>query len=114
MPYINTKTTVAINSEKKEILKTKLGKAIELIPGKSETWLMVSFDDKSDMYFKGSHDKPLAFIEVKIFGKATQDAYSKLTQAITAIINEELGIQPDCIYVKYEEATIWGWNGTNF
>jgi phenylpyruvate tautomerase PptA (4-oxalocrotonate tautomerase family) len=114
MPYINTKTTVAVSPEKSEVIKKKFGKAIELIPGKSESWLMLSFDDNSNMYFKGSNEKPLAFVEVKIFGKASEDAFDKLTKAITDIIHEELGIQPDCIYVKYEEVSTWGWNGNNF
>jgi len=114
MPYISTKATVTITNEKRESIKAKLGKAIELIPGKSESWLMLSFEDNSSMYFKGSKDKPLAFVEVKIFGKATSEAYGKLTKAITNIIFEELAIQPDCIYVKYEEVSTWGWNGNNF
>lgn len=114
MPYINTKTTVSINEEKREVIKKKLGEAIELIPGKSENWLMISFDDNSTMYFKGSKEKPLAFVEVKIFGKSTKDAYQKLTKAITEIMEVELGIQPDCTYVKYEEVSTWGWNGNNF
>jgi len=70
MPYINTKTTVTVNLEKREAIKKKFGKAIELIPGKSENWLMGSFDDKSAMYFKGSDERPLAFVEVKLFGKS--------------------------------------------
>lgn len=114
MPYISTKTTVSINPEKRENIKKKLGKAIELIPGKSENWLMLSFDDNSMMYFKGSNDKPLAFVEVKIFGQASDTAYSKLTKAITEILNEELSISGDCIFVKYEEVSTWGWNGSNF
>ncbi len=114
MPYINTKTTVTLTESKREVIKQKLGKAIELIPGKSENWLMLSFDDDSTMYFKGSNEKPLAFVEVKIFGKASADAYGKLTKAITDIMTEELEIQSDCIYVKYEEVSTWGWNGNNF
>lgn len=114
MPYISTKTTVEVNQEKREAIKIKLGKAIELIPGKDENWLMISFDDKSIMYFKGSDERPLAYVEVKIFGKSSEEAYRKLTKAITEIIHEELSIQPDCIYVKYEEASTWGWNGNNF
>ncbi len=114
MPYINTKTTVTISEDKKELIKKKLGNAIELIPGKSENWLMLSFDDNSSMYFKGSKEKPLAFVEVKLFGKASLDAYQKLTNEITDILNKELKIQPDCIYVKYEEVSNWGWNGNNF
>ena len=113
MPYINTKTTVTVNEEKQESIKKKLGKAIELIPGKSENWLMVSFDDNSSMYFKGSNENPLAFVEVKLFGKASQDAYKKLTRVITDILHEELEIQGDCIYVKYEEVFTWGFNGSN-
>ncbi len=114
MPFISTKTTVIINPEKRDAIKTKLGKAIELIPGKSESWLMLSFEDNCPMYFKGDKDKPLAFLEVKIFGKSTADAYNKLTKEITEIISEELGISPDCIFVKYEEVSTWGWNGSNF
>ncbi|HWT77116.1 MAG TPA: phenylpyruvate tautomerase MIF-related protein [Mobilitalea sp.] len=114
MPYISTKTTVTISPDKRESIKKKLGKAIELIPGKSESWLMLSFDDNSSMYFKGSNDKPLAYVEVKIFGSAAKAAYDKLTKAITEILNEELEIRPDCIYVKYEEVSTWGWNGSNF
>lgn len=114
MPYISTKTTVTVNPEKREAIKKKLGNAIELLPGKSEDWLMVSFDDNSSMYFKGSDEKPLAFVEVKLFGKSSEDAYRKLTKKITEIIQQELSIQPDCIYVKYEEVSTWGWNGSNF
>ncbi len=114
MPYINTKTTVTITEEKRENIKTKLGKAIELIPGKSENWLMLSFEDNSVMYFRGSNDNPLAFVDVKIFGKASSEAYSKLTKAITDILQEELELQPEGIYVKYEEVSTWGWNGNNF
>lgn len=114
MPYISTKTNVKISSEKCDSIKTKLGKAIELIPGKSENWLMVSFEDEDRLYFKGKNDKPVAFVEVKLFGKASRDAYNNLTREITNILHDELGIQPDCIYVKYEEVATWGWNGSNF
>lgn len=113
MPYISTKTSVAVTKEQSEAIKKKLGKAIELLPGKSESWLMAAFDDQCVMYFKGSDVKPLAFVEVKLFGKASEEAYKKLTRAITDILEDELGIKPDCIYVKYEEVSTWGWNGNN-
>lgn len=114
MPFINTKTNIAITKDKEEIVKQKLGKAIELIPGKSESWLMVSFEDQCSLYFKGQSDKAIAFVEVKIFGSASKDAYNNLTAGITKILNEELSILPDQIFVKYEEVSNWGWNGSNF
>lgn len=114
MPFINTKTNVTISKDKEEVIKQKLGKAIELIPGKSESWLMLSFEDQRSLYFKGQSDKAIAFVEVKLFGSASKGAYNKLTAAVTDILKEELGIAPDQIYVKYEEVSNWGWNGSNF
>lgn len=114
MPYINTKTNIQISKEKEEIIKQKLGKAIELIPGKNESWLMVSFEENCSLYFKGKTDQPTAFVEVKIFGSSTQSAYEKLTLAITNILKEELNISPSQTYVRYDETKYWGWNGSNF
>jgi phenylpyruvate tautomerase PptA (4-oxalocrotonate tautomerase family) len=114
MPYINTQTNVNITKGKEIEIKKKLGKAIELIPGKSENWLMVSFEEQCSMYFKGESDFGIAFVEVKLFGSADAGAYHKLTAAITKILEEELEITPDHVYVKYEEVSNWGWNGSNF
>lgn len=114
MPFINTKTNVKISSEKEQAIKDELAKAITAIPGKSESWLMVGFEDEYHLYFKGNSDKPLAFVEVKIYGSASSAAYEKLTGMITSILGEELGISADCVYVKYEEVEYWGWNGANF
>jgi phenylpyruvate tautomerase PptA (4-oxalocrotonate tautomerase family) len=114
MPYISTKTNIAITKEKELIIKEKLGKAIGIIPGKSETWLMLSFEGEASLYFQGKNDKPIAFVEVKLFGKADSNSYNKLTSEITNILETELGIEPGKIYVKYEEVSHWGYNGNNF
>lgn len=114
MPYINTASNVEITKEQEMAIKTKLGEAIELIPGKSENWLMCGFESEKPLYFRGKGDENIAFIEVKIFGKSTKEAYNKLTKKITEIVSEELVISPDKIYVKYEEVSVWGYNGNNF
>ena len=113
MPYIDTTASVAISSRKEQAIKERMGKAIELIPGKSEDWLMLSFRDNRSMYFQGS-DEPCAICAVKIFGTASEEAYQKLTEALTDIMHEELNIEPERIYVTYEEVGVWGWNGGNF
>ncbi len=114
MPYISTTTTVPITRTKETVLKEKLGQAIALIPGKTESWLMLSFQPDTTMYFKGSNEKPMAFVNVSIFGGADDSAYDALTARITEIFGEELGIAPEQVYIKYEEASHWGWNGVNF
>ena len=114
MPMIQTKTSVEITKEQELQLKSELGKAIAILPGKSEQWLMLSFEDKCRMYFKGDNSAPLAYIEVKVFGKINPAACEKLTAKICDIFNDILGIAPANTYVKYEEVSLWGWNGCNF
>lgn len=114
MPYISTTTTVPITRTKETVLKEKLGQAIALIPGKTEEWLMLSFNPDTTMYFRGSNEKPLAFVIVSIFGAADSSAYDMLTARITEIMTDELGISPENVYVKYEEVNHWGWNAVNF
>ncbi len=112
MPYIATTANIAIPGRKKEAIKERMGQAIELIPGKTEGWLMLSFRDDVDMYFKGEND-PCAICEVKLYGSAEEEDYANLTEALTDILREELDIDPDRIYVTYSEIDVWGWNGGN-
>lgn len=113
MPFIDSKVSVSISEEKRDIIKTKLGEAITIL-GKSESWLMVGFEDNYCLYFKGDQNAPTAIVEIKLFGKASSDAYNKMTASVCQIFNSELGIPSDRIYVKYEEVANWGYNGFNF
>ncbi len=114
MPCIETKTNVPIGAEKEKILKEKLGKAISLLPGKSESWLMLTFEENCHIYFRGKGEEKLAYVEVSVFGSAPGEAYERLTREITDILSNELGIPSDGVYVKYSETQHWGWNGGNF
>lgn len=111
MPFIQVKTNQNISS--KEALKAELGKAITAIPGKSESWLMVEIKDNLDMWFKGS-DEPCAMFEIDIFGSASDSAYDDLTKRICTTAENQIGIKPDRVYVKYSEINHWGYNNFNF
>ncbi len=114
MPYIGMKTNLKLDDTKCKALKSAFGSAIELIPGKSEQWLMVSIEDEIPLWFRGDADRKLACLEVSLFGKASTDACERLTSALCALMEKELGISGDGVYVIYKEADKWGWNGTNF
>lgn len=114
MPCIQTKVDCKISAQQEKTVKERLGKAISLLPRKSESWLMLSFEDECDLYFKGEKKSGTAFVEVKIFGGADGASYNRLTAEITKILHEELNVDPARCYVKYEEAEHWGWNGRNF
>ena len=114
MPFIDSKISIKITDAQEKELKTRLGQAISIIPGKSENWLMAGFEDDYHLYFRGENSEPSAYIEVRIFGSPNKDAFSRMTAEITKIYGEVLGISPDHMYIKYSATPDWGWNGSNF
>ena len=113
MPMIHTRVNRVITPAQEKQLAQAFGRAVELL-GKSENWLMLQFDDNCRMYFKGDSQKPLAFVNVKLYGGAGKDAYQQFTGKITQILSDVLSIAPDGIYVEYDETQHWGWMGENF
>lgn len=112
MPFISLKTNKTINSSAEINLKNKFGNAIKIL-GKTEDWLMLELDSEKKMYFKGDLSEGMAFLEVKIYGKACKVAYDDMTAELTKIVSQELDISKSNIYIKYEECDIWGYNGIN-
>ena len=113
MPFVNVKTSVKADEAKKTVIEEKITKSITLLPGKSESHLMCAVEDGVSMMFHGDKENT-AFVEVKILGKSTRDAYEKLTERICEIMKEELGVGPTYCYVKFEEIENWGFNGFLF
>ncbi len=114
MPFIDSKVSVAISKEQEVELKSRLGAAISLIPGKSENWLMLAIEGDIPMYFRGDDSAPVVFADVKIFGNASSDVYSRMTAEMTKIYGDLLGVSPDHMYIRYFGSADWGWNGSNF
>ncbi len=114
MPYISTKTTKKITKEEEAALTKEFGKAISIINGKSERWLMLDFSGERRMAFSGNAEEDCAMIEIEIFGKGSSKEYSLLTEKVCEIVNKILGVKKDRIYVKYEEIETWGFDGNNF
>lgn len=113
MPYIKTTTNSSISSDQELEIKKRIGTAINLL-GKSEGWLMVDFEENAHLYFKGSNNNKIAYVEVKLYGSASHDSCNNMTNEITNIINEVLNIDKSNIYVSYYPTNEWGWNGNNF
>lgn len=112
MPFINVKTSAAVSKEKCDAIKSALGQAITALPGKSENWLMVGIEPEQILYFQGS-DAPAAMVQVQTFGTPAQGT-DALTGKICGILNKELGIAENRVYVSYFGTSNWGWNGNNF
>lgn len=113
MPFIDSKITVSVSQEKKDVLKAELGKAVSLI-GKPESFLMVGFEDNYDLYMAGKRLEKGAYVSVSLLGAASKTAYESMTERICKLYETELGIPGNAVYVSYHEVKDWGWNGRNF
>lgn len=113
MPYVNTKTNLSVPAETAEKIKERLGKAIALFPGKSESWLMTSLEGDVRMYFQGE-EKPVVFADVCLFGTPERKACEAFAKEMTGAFADILNVSPDCIYIKFSGIENWSWNGRLF
>lgn len=114
MPYIKLTTTAKVDADKAAALKTAFGKAIEHFPGKTEQWLMVAVEDGRRMWFRGDDSADAAMVDVDLLGQINRAASEEMTADLCGILQRELGVSPDRVYVKYTGYADWGWNGGNF
>ena len=112
MPFIDTKVTMKLNDAQRDKLKTEFGKVISLVH-KPESYLMCGFTDEYPLYFAGEKLEKGAFVSVDVYGPV-DPACGELTREITRILNEELDIPPDKMYIKHLGVSDFGWNGRNF
>ena len=113
MPYIETKTNITLTKQNEKDLNAAFGKALKLILGKDERWLMLDFCDNQRLWFAGD-DAPAVMLKVEILGSASDASYDTLTQALTDVVFENLNIPASRVYIKYDEIDHWGWNSSNF
>ncbi len=110
---IEAKVSVNLPEEKRNILKAEFGKAIGIL-GKPESYLMINLLDNQDLYFGGKKLDKGAYIEVKVLGSVDSGASGKMTNELCRILDTQLGISGDKVYVSYWGTANWGWNGSNF
>jgi len=113
MPMIEVKTTGTLSSEKRNVLKTELGKAISIM-GKPESYLMINLADNQDLYFGGKKLDKGAYVEIKVLGNIDSIKSNSMTAKVCEILNTQLEIPGDAVYVSYFGTNDWGWNGNNF
>ncbi len=113
MPLIQVKTNVPISREAEVQLKSALGKAITVIPTKTESGLMIQFEPQAHLWFGGS-DAPALIAVVSVFRASSNEAYQAFTAEACRIFTQYLAVPGDRIYIKFDETLHWGRNGSNF
>lgn len=113
MPMIDAKVTVKLSAEKRDALKAEFGKAISIM-GKPESYLMVNLAESQDLYFGGKKLEQGAYVEIKVLGSVDAGKSGRMSAKVCEILEKELGIPGDAVYVAYFGTDNWGWNGGNF
>ncbi len=108
MPFVKIKTSTAVTPEQEIKIKTGFSRAICLVPGKSEQYLLLEFEDRCRLWLRGRNDEPIVYIEAAIFGNEDHAGFDAFTAAVTKLFSEELLIRPENIYIKFEDIGVWG------
>ena len=114
MPFVISRVNLPVTPEQEARLASGLGKANEVVPGKSEASLMLSFEADCRLYLRGDASLPMAYITVAVFGEPEHRGYDRLSLAIAQLYHDTLGIDPTRIYVNYEDIPVWSVAGRTF
>lgn len=112
MPLISVHTSQPLSPSQRDALKTGLGQAVTLIPGKTEAQLMVEFLDQVPIYKGGQNEGHFAVVEVKCFRSVPFQDNQRFTQAVFGLLGQQLGIPENHIYLTLTELPTWGTMGS--
>ncbi|PKM44352.1 MAG: hypothetical protein CVV05_11425 [Gammaproteobacteria bacterium HGW-Gammaproteobacteria-1] len=114
MPYLLIKTNVTPADGAAAPLLRKASQQVAQALGKPEDYVMVALEHGCPMLFAGG-DAPLAYVELKSIG-LPKARTAELSALLSRLLQEELGIAADRVYIEFSPATgeLWGWNGATF
>lgn len=110
MPYIRTTTSVRLDREKEEKLRSILADAVSECLGKDPFRMMSLFESNPGMSRGRTEDNTgkVAFVECKFFGGDSYEAFEAFDSRIKKEFCETLELAPENIYIKYEVINGWG------
>ena len=114
MPLIKLETSASVSGEQATELALALSKITAGAIGKPEAYVMASVTETT-MTMAGEPG-PAAFLDVRSIGGLNQGVNRELTTQVCALMESQLGIAPDRVYVSFASsaAVDWGWNNSTF
>ena len=112
MPYINVSVPQKLTDETVIALKSELGQAISLIPGKNESVLMIIVEDGKKIFFGGDAQGNEAFVDVRVYGKCELGNKRLFTETVYEIFGRLLGTAPGRMFLNFTEHDSWGIRGS--
>lgn len=112
MPCLELTTNVRV-LDKSKLMRT-LSDCVCTELCKAETYMMVMIRDEAHMFF-GGNDEPVAHVELRALG-LKDDLVRKLAEELTEMMQAELGIESQRVYIVFMDADLgkWAWDGRTF
>ena len=106
-PSVSENSSSTLRVEGAGIISQEIGKSLDFVMVLVEAGVSASFGGKTT---------PVAYLEVKNGGELMPEVTSKLAQRLSALMEDELSIPKDRIYIEFQESErrFWGWNGKTF
>ncbi|MDR0853729.1 MAG: hypothetical protein LBN34_05115 [Clostridiales Family XIII bacterium] len=111
MPLIKVSTSLTLEKSQKDSIKSKLGEAISIIPGKSEGVLMIDISDGHTIYFHGEELPKAAHVTVDLYGTADFDVKAEFTEKVFEILKETADLAAGEVFIRIGEYPVWGAGG---
>ena len=114
MPLLKLETTVVLTQDQRQALLASLSKTVAETICKPQQYVMVAASQAA-MQMSGSAGDA-AFVDVRSIGGLSDDVNRKLSQKVSQLLHDSLGIPPNRIYLNFTDvqASHWGWNGSTF
>ena len=77
---------------------------------------MCLFEENVPIYHAGNGEAPAALVTVDVYATEPVDSaiWAEMTKVICGALNDQLGIDPSRIYVKFGTTPDFGWNNIVF
>ncbi|MDD5745906.1 MAG: phenylpyruvate tautomerase MIF-related protein [Candidatus Omnitrophica bacterium] len=114
MPCLRVQVSVPLGEEKKKAVLSTLSRIVSGALGKPEQYVMVVIGQSAIMM--SGTDMPSAFVDMRSIGKLNQKTNTQLTREICAVLNENMGIAAERVFLNFTDvsAANWGWNNQTF
>lgn len=110
MPYVHIRTTAEMTAAKKSALLEEIAPLLPILPGKNRNNAMVDLEGGCFMAM-GEPSIPCAFCEIRLYRQSPADAKEKFAASLTALLEKELAVPADHVYLNYMEMDHWGLRG---
>ncbi|MFO1424350.1 MAG: phenylpyruvate tautomerase MIF-related protein [Candidatus Competibacteraceae bacterium] len=114
MPLLALQTSARLSNQQRHDLLAPLSKIVAECIGKPERYVMVTISEAAMLM--GGAEGSAAYADVRSIGGLNREVNRKLSERICALLQEQLDIPPDRVYLGFTSVSAenWGWNGGTF